>query len=424
VQDFDLLADIEQVLEHYAQWQQKRSTLPYEIDGLVYKLNTFEQQGMAGYVARSPRWAMAYKFPAEEVTTTVRDIIWQVGRTGVITPVADMQPVKVAGVIVSRATLHNVSELQRKDVRSGDCVVVRRAGDVIPEVVRVVIEADRPRGELPDIPALCPVCGAHVEQQDGEVAIRCSGGLSCPAQLKERLKHFVSRGAMDIEGMGERLVNMLVDEPDQSLLKLRSVVDIYRIDYAQFQGREGFGDKKINNLMAAVEKSKSTSLEKFIFALGIRHVGEATARAMAAFFRSIEAIAEADIETLQQVNDVGPEVAMSTYDFFRERHNQDVLQSLKGSGVWPEALPEEEPKSADDHPLAGKVVVLTGTLSQIPRAQAQAALRQAGAKVTSSVSAKTDIVIAGEKAGSKLDKARELGIEVVDEDQLMRWLQR
>jgi len=424
VQDFDLLADIEQVLEHYAQWQQKRSTLPYEIDGLVYKLNTFEQQGMAGYVARSPRWAMAYKFPAEEVTTTVRDIIWQVGRTGVITPVADMQPVKVAGVIVSRATLHNVSKLQRKDVRSGDCVVVRRAGDVIPEVVRVVIEADRPRGELPDIPALCPVCGAHVEQQDGEVAIRCSGGLSCPAQLKERLKHFVSRGAMDIEGMGERLVNMLVDEPDQSLLKLRSVVDIYRIDYAQFQGREGFGDKKINNLMAAVEKSKSTSLEKFIFALGIRHVGEATARAMAAFFRSIEAIAEADIETLQQVNDVGPEVAMSTYDFFRERHNQDVLQSLKGSGVWPEALPEEEPKSADDHPLAGKVVVLTGTLSQIPRAQAQAALRQAGAKVTSSVSAKTDIVIAGEKAGSKLDKARELGIEVVDEDQLMRWLQR
>ncbi len=418
-QAFELLPDIDALLANYRSWQEKRQTLAYEIDGLVYKIDSIELQKEVGSVARAPRWAIAYKFPAEEVITRVQKVVWQVGRTGVITPVAEMTPVKVAGVIVSRATLHNIQELQRKDVREGDSVVVRRAGDVIPEVVRVVA-VDGERAPTITAPDFCPVCGSHVEQSEAEVAIRCSGGLSCSAQLKERLKHFVSRGAMDIEGMGEKLIEMLTDEPEGSPLKLKSVADIYSMDFDAFVGREGFGEKKVENLKHAVEASRQQSLPKFLFALGIRHVGEVTAISLSEAFCSMEAIMDADMESLQAVDDVGPEVAASVRSFFEEAHNRDVLKALKELGVWPEAIETKE--IPGDHPLAGKIVVLTGTFLQIRRSGAQAGLRRLGAKPTGSVSKNTDLVVAGENAGSKLSKAKALGIQVVDEAQLMEWL--
>ena len=418
-QSFELLADVEALLNNYRQWQEMRASLPYEIDGLVYKVDSIELQKQVGSVARAPRWAIAYKFPAEEAITSVERVVWQVGRTGVITPVAEMQPVKVAGVMVSRATLHNIQELKRKDVRIGDQVIIRRAGDVIPEVVGVA-NKDGERGAPTEIPQYCPVCGSHVEQEEGEAAIRCSGGLFCSAQLKERLKHFVSRGAMDVEGMGSKLIEMLADEPDDSPVKLRSVADIYRIDPDSLNGREGFGEKKIENLKQAIEKSRSQPLPRFIFALGIRHIGAVTALSLAEHFGSLEAIREADMEQLQAVDDVGPEVAASLSSFFAEEHNREVLEALKTSGVWPQAM---EVKRIDtSHPLAGKTVVLTGSLEQVTRSDAQAALRSLGAKPAGSVSKKTDFVVAGESAGSKLTKAQELGIPVVDEAQLLEWL--
>lgn len=423
VQAYELFSDVDALLENYQAWQQRRQMLSYEIDGLVYKLNSIDLQQQMGEVARSPRWAIAHKFPAEETVTSVEKIVWQVGRTGVITPVAEMKPVKVAGVIVSRATLHNVQELQRKDVRVGDEVIVRRAGDVIPEVVRVANQAmvqTGKRGAAPDIPACCPVCGAHVEQLEGEVAIRCSGGLSCSAQIKERLKHFVSRGAMDIEGMGNKLIEMLVDEPSDSPLQLKSVADIYSVDFNRLAGREGFKEKKIENLKRAVEKSKNQPLPKFLFALGIRHVGAVTAISISEAFCSLEAIMDADVEALQAVDDVGPEVAASVVSFFDEAHNREVLDALKSAGLWPDVM--EKKQLFSEHPLAGKTVVLTGTLEQISRSDAQAALRKLGVKPAGSVSKKTDVVVAGENAGSKLSKAQELGIRIVDEGQLLAWL--
>ncbi len=419
IQSFELLPDVDALLANYRGWIEKRQSLSYEIDGLVYKVDAIELQKEIGSVARAPRWAIAYKFPAEEVETVVHRIIWQVGRTGVVTPVAEMEPVKVAGVMVSRATLHNIQELARKDVREGDRVIVRRAGDVIPEVVRVV-ENSGERSAKPAIPELCPVCGSHIEQQEGEAAIRCSGALFCPAQVKEQLKHFVSRGAMDIEGMGDKLIEMLADESDDSPIKLRSVADIYRVDFNQLAGREGFGDKKIANLCRAIEESRKRTLPKFLFALGIRHVGEVTAISLAEHFRSMEAIESADEEALQAVNDVGPEVAASVQAFFSETHNREVLDSLHSAGAWPEPLAEVE--AVSEHELSGKTVVLTGSFSQVKRSDAQAALRRLGAKPTGSVSKKTDIVIAGENAGSKLAKAEELGIPVADEEMLLRWL--
>jgi len=419
IQSYESLSGVEALLNHYRDWQERRATLSYEIDGLVYKVDAFDLQQEIGAVSRSPRWAIAHKFPAEEVITKVEKIIWQVGRTGVITPVAEMHPVKVAGVTVSRATLHNIQELQRKDVREGDEVVIRRAGDVIPEVVRVVA-VDGERAPVVTAPGFCPVCGSHVEQSEAEVAIRCSGGLSCSAQLKERLKHFVSRGAMDIEGMGDKLIGMLTDEPEGSPLKLKSVADIYSMDFDAFTGREGFGEKKIENLKQAVEASRQQPLPKFLFALGIRHVGEVTAISLSEAFCSMEAIMDADMESLQAVDDVGPEVAASVRSFFEEAHNRDVLKALKESGLWPETIETKE--ISGDHPLAGKIVVLTGTLLQIKRSDAQAGLRKLGAKPTGSVSKNTDLVIAGENAGSKLSKAEALGIQVVDEAQLMKWL--
>jgi len=416
VQNYTLFPNIQNVLHYYNEFLAQRASLSYEVDGLVFKLNDFELQAEVGSVARSPRWAIAYKFPAEEVETVVEEVIWQVGRTGVITPVAVMKSVSVAGVMVSRATLHNINELARKGVRQGDTVVVRRAGDVIPEVVRVVNSDAKPRALPVIIPSHCPECGSSIVQEEGEAAIRCSGGLSCPAQLKERLSHFVSRNGMDIEGLGEKLIARLVDEG-----LLHSMADLYELDWSSLSQWQGVGEKKIANLQDAIEQSKSCSLSHFIFALGIRHVGQATARALAETFGTWQDISEADEEGLLDIDDVGPEVANSVRAFFNEEHNMDVLRRLWERNVQPKPLTIK--KHHIEHPLAGKVVVLTGSFESIKRSDAQNKLRDLGAKVSSSVSKKTDYVISGDSAGSKLEKARKLGITVVNEVQLVAWLE-
>jgi len=411
VQDVTRASSVEALLGQYHALHEIRSTLNYEIDGVVYKLDDFSLQGRLGAVARSPRWAIAHKFPAEEVVTAVRDIIWQVGRTGVITPVADMDPVAVGGVMVSRATLHNVEEMARKQVYQGCRVLVRRAGDVIPEVVRA-IDVD-PKQPPPDVPTVCPACASAVYRLANEVAIRCSGGLSCPAQLKERLRHFVSRSAMDIEGMGEKFIDKLVDEG-----LLTSIASIYELDYSCILDWPGMGEKKLANLRSALNESRKRPLSRFLFALGIRHVGQATAASLAQYFGSLTALAEADEDALVAVPDIGPEVAASIRNFFREPHNVEVMDRLIAAGVEPVTVESV----ICDHPLNGKSVVLTGSFDHIQRRVAQERLRELGAKPVGSVSAKTDIVVAGEKAGSKLTRARELGIEIVDEAQLLAWL--
>ncbi|WP_100266414.1 NAD-dependent DNA ligase LigA [Mariprofundus ferrinatatus] len=402
---------VEALLQCYRKLLEMRSGLAYEIDGVVYKVDSFALQERLGAVARSPRWAIAHKFPAEEVTTTVREIIWQVGRTGVITPVAEMEPVAVGGVIVSRATLHNIDELKRKGVYAGASVIVRRAGDVIPEVVRT-IDGDT-GAEMPQPPEACPVCGATVYQIGGEVAIRCSGGLSCSAQLKERLRHFVSRGAMDIEGMGDKLVARLVDEG-----VMTSVADIYEFDYGQLTGWQGMGEKKICNLRSAIDASRKRPLARMLHALGIRHVGSATGAALASHFGDLDSVMAADEESLLAVPDVGPEVAASILSFFAEEHNRDVIHRLLAAGVEPKV---SQP-AATGHPLAGKTVVLTGSFESVNRRAAQEQLRSLGVRPAGSVSKNTDLVIAGDKAGSKLAKARELGVEIAGEAELIEWL--
>lgn len=412
VQAYEVLPDVEAVLTAYARLLARRDALDYDIDGMVCKVNEMALQRRLGTLARSPRWAIACKFPAEEAVTTVEKVVWQVGRSGVITPVAKMRPVHVGGVTVSSATLHNVEELARKDVHCGDRVAVRRAGDVIPEIVRVVAPAEQ-RADV-EVPSACPVCGAAVFRMADEVAIRCSGGLSCPAQLKERIRHFVSRPCMDIEGMGEKLVASLVDAG-----MLHSIADIYRLDYAALEAFPGMGAKKVANLKAAIGVSRRRPLARFLHALGIRHVGLATAHGLAAHFGSMEAMMAADAGALQAVPDIGPEVAGSLLAFFSEPHNRQVLADLKAMGVWP----EPETKAATvTHPLAGRTVVITGTLASMSRQQAQERLRALGARPASSVSKKTDYVVAGPQAGSKLEKARALGVEIVDESQLLAWL--
>ncbi|HXH65296.1 MAG TPA: NAD-dependent DNA ligase LigA [Mariprofundaceae bacterium] len=413
VQDTQRVDGVDGLLAAFAAWQAKRPKLAYEIDGLVYKVDDFGLQERLGFIARSPRWAVAHKFPAQEAETVVERIVWQVGRTGVVTPVAEMQPVEVGGVTVSRATLHNVQILNELGVFPGAKVVIRRAGDVIPELVRVLNKGEKAPAPAP---TRCPVCGAHVVALPDEAAIRCSGGLSCPAQLKERLRHYASRTAMDIEGMGEKLVERLVDER-----LVDSVAGLYVLDWEAIASWEGMGEKKIANLKQALDISRARPLARFIYALGIRHVGEATADTLARYFGSLNALRSADGEQLQHVSDVGPEVAASIRAFFSEAHNLDVLDRLEKAGVRPVA-PKHRPIAG--HPLAGKTVVLTGTLVRMTRQEAQAGLREVGAKAAGSVSKKTDYVVAGENAGSKLDKARELGIPVVDEDQLIAWLEK
>ncbi len=415
IQETALLSDESAMFKHYQTWMEKRPTLDYEIDGMVFKVNDFKQQKLLGSVARSPRWAIAYKFPAEEVETIVEAITWQVGRTGVITPVANMKPVNVAGVMVSRATLHNIQELARKDVRMGDRVVIRRAGDVIPEVVKSLSIGEYKRAELTSIPKHCPVCGAAVEQEEGEAAIRCTGGLSCSAQLKERIKHFVSRDGFDIEGFGSKLAESLVDK---GLMK--TIADVFALDFDTLATWEGMGEKKITNLRLGIESRKHIALSRFIYALGIRHVGQATASALAKHFKTLSAVQKASEEDLIEINDVGPEVAASLIHFFAEEHNQQVLQQMFEYGV--QVLDDETAEADGNHPLAGKTVVITGSFSNIKRNQAKILLQQLGAKVASAVSKNTDILIAGEKAGSKLKKAEELGVQVVDETQLLTWL--
>ena len=395
-------------LEFYADIGRRRDQLAYDIDGVVYKVNSLEFQRELGFVSRAPRWALAHKFPAQEEMTTVENVEFQVGRTGAMTPVARLAPVFVGGVTVSNATLHNIDELNRKDVRVGDTVIVRRAGDVIPEVVQVVA-SKRPANTVPvTLPEACPVCGSRVERLEDEAVARCTGGLFCAAQRTEALKHFVSRKAMDIEGLGAKLITQLVDSD-----RLQNPADIYSLTAEELALLERMGEKSAENLISAIDKSRNTTLRRFLFALGIREVGEATAGALADYFGRLPAIVEADEEALEQVPDVGPIVASRIVSFFAEPHNGDVIQALIDAGVvWEEKDPVRAPR---DGVLAGKVFVLTGTLPTMSRDEAKAKIQAQGGKVTGSVSSKTDYLVAGEKAGSKLAKAQNLDITILDE---------
>jgi len=402
---------IDACIDYYGRLQSRRADLAYDIDGIVFKINSFEQQQQMGFVSRAPRWAIAYKFPAQEEMTQVLSIEFQVGRTGAVTPVARLEPVFVGGVTVSNATLHNMDEIRRLDVREGDTVIIRRAGDVIPKVVNVVLNR-RPEDSQPvEFPTSCPVCGSAVERQADEAISRCTGGLFCIAQSKEAIKHFASRKAMDIDGLGDKLVEVLVD---QELVS--NVADLYTLEPDKLSALERMGDKSALNLIAALEKSKFTQFGRFIFSLGIREVGEVTALNLANHFGTLDALMAADEEQLLVVADVGPIVAAHVMAFFAQAHNREVLDRLLSLGLnWPEVLPVP----VDSLPLAGKIYVLTGSLTTMTRSEAKSRLVNLGAKVTGSVSAKTACLVAGEAAGSKLAKAEALNIPVIDESQFI-----
>ena len=409
----------------------ERDALPYDIDGVVYKVNSLELQQRLGFVTREPRWAVAHKYPAQEQITTVVAIDVQVGRTGKLTPVAKLAPVFVGGVTVTNATLHNEMEARRKDVRVGDTVIVRRAGDVIPEVVSVVLppaqpepveggsaqgrrEAQPERGEPFTMPTHCPVCGSDVVREEGEADHRCTGGLFCAAQRKEAILHYAQRRAVDIEGLGDKLVEQLVDA---GLIK--TLPDLYRLDQYALEGLERMAEKSALNVLAALESRKQTTLARFLFGLGIRHVGEATAKDLARHFGGIERLMNASVDELLQVNDVGPVVAQSIRTFFDQDHNREVVQQLRAAGVhWP----ENEGEHNTPQPLLGKTFVLTGTFPTLKREEAKELLEAAGAKVAGSVSKKTDYVVAGDEAGSKLEKAQALGVAVIDEAAMLALL--
>lgn len=399
-------------LAYYEKIGQMRDRLPYEIDGVVYKVDRIAEQERLGFVTRAPRWAVAHKFPAEEAYTIIEAVEFQVGRTGALTPVARLKPVHVRGVTVSNATLHNMGEVKRKDIHIGDTVVVRRAGDVIPEVVSVVRDR-RPRyAKNIILPSRCPICHSEVEQVEGEAVARCTGGLVCPAQRKESIKHFSSRRAMDIEGLGDKLVEQLVDEQ-----LIETVADIYSLSRNQLAALERMGEKSADNLLGQIEKSKLTTLPRFLYALGIREVGEATAKQLAMHFRTLNALQSATLEDLQNVSDVGPVVAAHVMHFMHEPHNRKIIRQLESAGIHWEAV-----KIPSNLPLSGKTFVLTGALTSLSRDEAKEKLEKLGAKVAGSVSSKTTCVVAGEDAGSKLTKARELGIEVIDEAAFLRLL--
>lgn len=410
--DATCLTGLAAMLDYYEQLGSKRPDLPYEIDGIVYKCDSIQQQQILGFTARAPRWAIARKFPAQEVWTTLIGIDIQVGRTGALTPVARLEPVAVGGVIVSNATLHNLEELYRKDVRVGDTVIVRRAGDVIPEVVGTVLAQRPEHTELFVMPKHCPECGSDVVKEIDKAVHRCTGGLFCPAQRKRALAHFVSRKAMDIQGLGEKLIDVLVEHelvahPD----------DFYRLTLAQLLALPRMALKSAQKVLDALEASKQTTLPRFLYSLGINEVGEVTAKNLALHFETLEALMQADDESLIVVDDVGEIVASHVESFFKQPHNQEVIHALRELGVqWPTLIKQV---SDNDSPFAHKVVVLTGSLTVMTRDEAQYRLEQLGAKVTGSVSAKTDFVIAGEKAGSKKTKAEALGIPVLDENE---WL--
>jgi DNA ligase (NAD+) len=412
------------LLGYFAEIGEIRPSLPYDIDGVVYKVNRLDWQGRLGFVSRAPRFAIAHKFPAEEALTEVLGIDVQVGRTGAITPVARLKPVFVGGVTVTNATLHNEDEVRRKDVRLGDTVIVRRAGDVIPEVVAIVPEKRPARdlfGGAPlhppfELPKTCPECGSAIVKGEDEAIARCSGGLYCPAQRKQALWHFAARRAMDIEGLGDKLIDQLVEAG-----LVHTPADLYALTVDQLAGLERMGEKSAQNLVAAIAGSRQTTLARFIFALGIRNVGEATARDLAKYFGGLDSLLAADVAALQSVPDVGPIVAESIAAFFAEAHNREVIDGLRAAGVhWPEGQPE----SAGPQVLAGKTLVLTGTLPSLKRDEAKAMIEAAGGKVAGSVSKKTNYVVAGEEAGSKLEKAQELGVAVIDEAELLKLLEQ
>ncbi len=398
----------------YEEIARKRDALAYDIDGVVFKVDDFSLQQKLGFVSRAPRWAIAWKFPAQEELTTVEAIEFQVGRTGAITPVARLKPVFVGGVTVSNATLHNMDEVARKDVRAGDTVYIRRAGDVIPEIVGVLPERRLADASPVEMPEQCPVCGSDVVRVEGEAAARCSGGLYCPAQRKEAIKHFASRKAMDIDGLGDKLIEQMVD-----LGLIDNPADLYSLHSKQLASLERMADKSAQNLLQALEKSKQTTLNRFIYALGIREVGESTARNLVQEFKTLEAIRTASEESLQQTPDIGPVVASHLKTFFAQAHNNEVIERLLQAGIqWPTV---EDASNSHVEAVAGKTFVLTGTLSQ-PRSLYKEQLLSLGAKVAGSVSKNTDYLVAGEKSGSKKDKALELGIRIIDEDELKQLL--
>ncbi|EGR2230845.1 NAD-dependent DNA ligase LigA [Vibrio parahaemolyticus] len=405
----DSLADVK---TYYQDILQRRDALPYEIDGVVIKIDDIAVQERLGFVARAPRWAIAYKFPAQEEITTLNEVEFQVGRTGAITPVAKLEPVFVGGVTVSNATLHNADEIERLQVKIGDQVVIRRAGDVIPQVVSVIKERRPETARDIIFPTQCPVCGSHVERIEGEAVTRCTGGLVCQAQRKQALKHFVSRKALDVDGLGDKVIEQLVDRE-----MVETPADLFKLSAGVLTVLERMGPKSAQNIVNALEKSKLTTLPRFLYSLGIREVGEATAANLAQHFKSLEAIQAATEEQLIAVQDIGVVVAKHITTFFEEEQNQAVVQDLLVQGIhWPEV---SAPEQGAELPLEGKTVVLTGTLSQLGRTEAKEALQSLGAKVTGSVSKKTDILFAGENAGSKLTKAQELGIEIKTEQDLL-----
>jgi DNA ligase (NAD+) len=407
---------VEGLLAYYEDVGNRRSSLRYQIDGVVYKVDELQLQRELGFVARAPRWAIAHKFPADEEMTRVRAVEWQVGRTGALTPVARLDPVFVGGATVSNATLHNIEELQRKDVRIGDTVVLRRAGDVIPEVVKVMVE-QRPPGAVPvELPAKCPICGSDVEREEGEAIARCTGALVCPAQLKESLRHFASRRAMDIEGLGDKLVDQLVES---GLVK--DAAGLFRLQADQLSQLDRMGDKSAAKLVEALKRSKTTTLARFLFALGIRDVGEATAESLAKHFRTLRALREASVEAIEEVQDIGPITAAHVRAFLDESRNADVIDQLVELGVrWPETAAA----TTKGGPFDGKTIVLTGRLASLSRDEAGDLIREAGGTVSGSVSRKTDFVVAGDEAGSKLKKANDLGLKIFEEDEFLKLLGR
>lgn len=410
----EVVSGLSGLLNYYQKMSSKRDQLAFDIDGVVYKVNAFNQQSELGFVSRAPRWAIAHKFPAQEALTQVEDITVQVGRTGAITPVARLKPVLVGGVTVTNVTLHNETEVHRKDVQIGDTVSVRRAGDVIPEVVNVILERRPVNARRFNMPVVCPECGSHIVKLADEAIARCTGGLYCPAQRKQAITHFASRRALDIEGMGEKTVDQLVD-----LNLVHTMADIYRLDHLTLSNLDRMGAKSAQNLLDALQLGKKTTFARFIYGLGIRNVGEATAKDLAKHFGNLTALMQATLEDLLILHDVGPVVAESIVNFFAETHNQEVIKSLLEFGLtWPEM----DGKSLLTGNLVGKTFVLTGTLDTLSREEAKIKIETAGGKVSGSVSKKTDFVVAGNDAGSKLDKAQVLKLDILNELQFIQLL--
>ncbi len=408
---FESAGGIDACLAYYRRLLEQRNDLPFEIDGVVYKVDDLRARDQLGFTARAPRWAIAHKLPAQEETTVVEDILASVGRTGVVTPVAKLQPVQVGGVTVSNATLHNIDEVERKDVRIGDTVIIRRAGDVIPEIVGVVKEKRPSKARGWHMPKQCPVCGSQVVREEGESAHRCMGGLVCSAQRTGTILHFASRHAMDVEGLGDKLVEQLVEKG-----MVKTVADLYRLRFDELAELERMGQKSAQNLLDQLEKSKTTTLARFLHALGIPQVGETTAELLARHYGTLEAIMEVDAQQLQQVHGIGPNMAEDVYYFFQEPHNREVIAALRQAGVrWPIV----ERRRHDEQPLAGKTFVLTGTLTAMSRDEAKRRVQELGGTVSGSVSKKTSYVVVGDEPGSKADKARELGVPILGEREFL-----